>query len=137
MSSKKRVPKESDDVRAFMRGLKHPLTPALEAVRQIILDANDRVREGIKWNSPSFRVKEYFATANIRPVRGKDCVHLVLYRGARVKDNSTRGLTIDDAAGILRWLAKERCVVTFSDLDEVNFRRAVLADIVNQWIRRI
>src|SRR5262245_35945740 len=103
-----------------MRKLDHPLKPALEAVRAIILGVSPKISEGIKWNSPSFRVQEWFATINIR----KDAVHVILHLGAKVKDNSTGGLTIDDPAGLLEWLAKDRAAVKFSDLRAVKSGRA-------------
>ncbi len=30
----------------------HPLQPAIEALRAIILAADDRIQEGVKWNAP-------------------------------------------------------------------------------------
>ncbi len=52
----------ANEVDAFMQKLDHLLKAEIEAARAIILGANPEISEGIKWNSPSFRVKEYFAT---------------------------------------------------------------------------
>lgn len=113
-----------------MRKLDHPLKAELEAVRSIILGANPEISEGIKWNAPSFRCKEYFATINIR----KDVVLVILHLGAKVKDNSTAGLTISDPTGLLEWLAKDRAAVKFRDMKAIKSSRAAFENIVRQWI---
>jgi hypothetical protein len=41
-------------VNEYMRALEHRLKAEMEAVRAIILNANDQITEGIKWNAPSF-----------------------------------------------------------------------------------
>jgi hypothetical protein len=135
VAAKNAAPNDSGakDVDEFMRKLKHPLKPALEAVRSIILGASSKISEGIKWNSPSFRVTEWFATINIH----KDVVLVVLHQGAKVKGNSTAGLTIDDPTGLLEWLAKERAAVRFCDAKAVKSSRAAFARIVRQWMAAV
>jgi hypothetical protein len=50
----------------FMRTLDHPFKKAIEAIRSSMLAADRAIAEGIKWNAPSFRTSEYFATTNLR-----------------------------------------------------------------------
>jgi hypothetical protein len=38
---------------------------------------------------------------------------------------------------LLEWLAKDRCLVTFSDAREVASKRAVLEAVVREWIRQL
>jgi len=121
---------EINEVDAFMRKLVHPLKAELEAVRSIILGANPKISEGIKWNAPSFCCKEYFATINIR----KDEILIILHLGAKVKDNSTSGLKINDPTGLLEWLAKDRAAVKFRDMKAIKSSRAAFEKIVRQWI---
>jgi len=101
-----RQPK-TDDVDEFMKKVDHPLKAALEMVRSIIRGASPAIAEGIKWNAPSFYVREYFATASIN-TRAKtgECVQVIFHRGAKVKDNSTLGPAIRDPGELLEWLAK-------------------------------
>lgn len=129
----KATPPGADEVDAYMRKLDHPLKPALEAVRRIILGADPRVREGFKWNAPSFRVDEYFATAGLRP---QGYLQVVFHRGAKAKDNSAE-VRIDDPLGLLEWHAKDRCSAKFRDLKEVQARADALRDVVIRWIRRM
>jgi len=68
LASKGAKKKKAEDVSELMRQLEHPLKPEIEAVRRIILGADAQIREGIKWNAPSFYINEYFATVNVRGV---------------------------------------------------------------------
>lgn len=120
----------ANEVDAFMRKLDHPLKAELESVRSIILGVNPEISEGIKWNSPSFHCKEYFATINTR----KDVVLVILHLGAKVKDNSTTGLTISDPTGLLEWLAKDRAAIKFPDMKAIKSSKAAFENIVRQWI---
>jgi uncharacterized protein YdhG (YjbR/CyaY superfamily) len=96
-------------VSAFLRELDHPLKREIEAVRRIILGVSPEIREGIKWNAPSFATTEFFATVNLR---ARDRLQLIFHMGAKVKDNSTKGMRIANPVGLIEWLAKERCLVT-------------------------
>jgi hypothetical protein len=79
-----------------MRTLKHPLKPSLEALRRLILGVDPTLQDGIKWNAPSFRTTEWFATTN---VHGKDCLRLILHTGAKAKESAKTGLKIADPTG--------------------------------------
>ena len=90
------------------------------------------IAEGIKWNAPSFRTTEYFATTNLRATRG---IQVILHLGARVRDLPSGGITIDDPAGILKWLAKDRAVIELADTRSLKDGKAALQAILRQWIR--
>src|SRR5687768_8832194 len=77
-------------VAEFMRTLDHPLKRELEAIRRIILGVSPEVREGIKWNAPSFRTTDFFATVNLRSGEraGTHSVWLILHTGARTKETT-------------------------------------------------
>ena len=49
---------------ALLLKLDHPLKPQLQALRRLILAVSPAVREELKWNSPSFKTTDHFATAN-------------------------------------------------------------------------
>ena len=121
------------EVEGFMRALDHPLKPALAAVRAIILGASPKVSEGIKWNSPSFRLNEYFATINIR----NDEVLVIMHQGAKSNVGNTAGQTTRDPTGLMERLGKDRCAIRFRDLKAVKSGRAAFTDILRQWIGRM
>ena len=79
------------------------------------------------------RTTEYFATVNLR---ARDRVQLILHRGAKAKDNSTKGMQIADPAGLIKWLAWDRCLVTLGAGKDIQARRAAFEAIVREWIRQ-
>jgi hypothetical protein len=123
---------DSAAVNGFMRKLDHPLKPVLEVIRSIILGADRRITEGIKWNAPSFYFNGWFSTAN---VRGRDSILIVFHQGAKVR--GTADLKIKDPAGLLEWLGKDRAIARFSNLADIKARTAALKAVVSQWVKQM
>jgi len=115
---------------AFLRELDHPLKEDVEVVRRMILDVSPEIREGIKWNAPSFRTVDYFATVNLR---ARDSVQLILHMGAKTKDSATKGVDIADPKGLLKWLAKDRCLMTLGSGKELRANKKAMQAILRQW----
>jgi len=120
-----------ESVATFLAALDHSFKPEIIALRQIILDADPGIAEGIKWNAPSFRTSEYFATFNLR---AQDGAQIILHLGAKVRDSAAAGVAIADPGGLLKWLAKDRAAVTFRDLPDIEARRVAFTGIIRQWI---
>ncbi len=117
-----------------MQTLNHPLKAEVQMVRHIVLGSSPEITEAIKWNAPSFARKEHFATFNLR---AKDGVCLVLHFGAKINRIRSSGVTIDDPTELLHWLAKDRALVKFRDMEAVKANGATLEDIVRQWIKHL
>jgi hypothetical protein len=115
----------------FMRALDHPFKAEIEAIRAAILGADRAIAEGIKWNAPSFRTTEYFATVNLREKKG---IGVILHLGAKVRSLPPGGVAIEDPAKLLKWLGKDRAMVVFADLGDFKARKADFVRIVRQWI---
>jgi hypothetical protein len=60
-------------------------------------------------------------------------LQLVLHRGAKVRDDAA-DFRFDDDSGLLDWVAPDRAVVTFRDLDDVATRRSAVADLIRRWV---
>lgn len=99
-----------------------------------MLGVSPAIGEGIKWNSMSFRTSEWFATWNWRC---RDAVQFVFHLGAKVKDNSTAGAKIPDPDGLIKWLSKDRCLVTLGAGMDIQAHRAALEAIVREWITHV
>lgn len=141
MASEKKTPPKhrsnadsTEAVDAFMSTLDHPCKPEIEALRKIIRGAHPSIAEGIKWNAPSFRTTEYFATTHLRARTG---IGLILHLGAKAKALPAGGMAIKDPDKLLQWLAKDRAMVTFTDLKDIRARKVALEGIVRQWIRHL
>jgi hypothetical protein len=121
------------EVETFLKALDHPFKREILALREIILGADPGISEGIKWNAPSFRTLEYFATFNLR---AKDRVQIILHLGAKKRDN-TASVTIADPETLLEWLATDRAAAGFSDLNDIEAKRSAFAQVIRQWIKHV
>ncbi len=118
----------------FMAALDHPCKGGIEALRKLVLGVDPAIAEGIKWNAPSFRTTEYFATTNLRAKAG---IAVILHLGAKSRDLPPGGVAIADPEGLLRWLGKDRAMVGFADLEELEARSAAFRAVLRQWIAHV
>ena len=123
--------KTPDDAEAFLAALDHPQKPAILAIREVIL-GTPGVTEGIKWNAPSFRTTEWFATFHLRAKAG---VQLILHLGAKVRAGD--GITTEYPDNLLTWLGKDRASVTFADVADLAAKREALAALIRRWIEHV
>jgi hypothetical protein len=123
----------SAEVERLLAALDHPLKPEILALRQIILAADPCIGEEVKWNAPSFRTTEHFATFHLRAKGG---VQVVLHLGAKPRETPSR-LPIDDPQRLLTWRSNDRALAQFAGLREVEARREAFAAIIRQWITHL
>lgn len=123
-----------DDVGAFLDALDHPRKPEILALRRIILGADPAIGEGIKWNAPSFRTSEWFATFHLRAKNG---VQIILHFGAKVRDKSGARAAIDDPESLLQWLGDDRASAAFRDMADVEAKESAFTAVIQQWIRHV
>lgn len=123
-----------DSVDALLATLVHPRKREILALREMILGAHSSIEEGVKWNAPSFRTREWFATIHLR---ARDGVQVILHLGAKATAASTAGIEIDDPRKLLTWLGKDRATVVFKDLEALADNRAAFQALLKQWIRYV
>jgi len=114
-----------------MLALEHPFKREIETIRKIVLGAHPTIAEGIKWNAPSFRTTEYFATTHLR---AKDGIGIIFHLGAKPRDIPGRGIPIEDPAKLLKWLAKDRAMIVLAGMKDISAKKAALEDVVREWI---
>ena len=125
------MPSRAADVDRYLRELVHPLKAGVEQLRAAILASDDGITEHVKWNAPSFRYAgDDRATFRLQP---GDRLQLVLHRGARIRHDAGDFEFADDT-GLLEWVAADRAVVTFQDLDDVAARGSAVVELVNRWV---
>jgi hypothetical protein len=122
------------DVETWLSALDHPCKEEVLALRRIILAADPAISEEIKWNVPSFRTSEHFATLNLRVKKG---IGVILHFGAKKNEISTTGVAIDDPEPLLEWLANDRALVTFRDSDDIAAKQSAFVSLVREWIKNI
>ena len=120
-----------DSVESWLATVDPAARPALDRLRAIVRDAaGDGITETIKWNSPNFVHRgEDRVTLNLGP---KGSLRLILHRGAKVKD--TAGFSFADPAGLARWPAPDRGVISLRDAAEMEAKADALADIISRWV---
>jgi len=121
-------------VEAFIDTLEHPYKAEILTLRQIILAADPQISEEVKWNAPSFRTTEHFATFQLRAKNG---VQIIFHLGAKVTAATATGITIADPAALLIWLAKDRASVTFHNLADIQAKRVAFGDLIRAWIAQV
>lgn len=133
-TSGKRGASVPDDVDAFLAALDHPRKPEILALRQIILGADPRIAEGIKWNAPSFRTTEWFATMHLR---AKDGVQVVMHFGAKKRPGFDPRHDVADPQSLLEWAGADRAFARFRDLGDVEAKKSAFAAVLCQWIEHV
>ena len=121
-------------VDAFLASLEHPQKEAISMVRGWILQCDPSIQEAVKWNAPSFRTSDFFATFHLR---SQDAVELVFHTGAKAKASAVTGLGIEDPSQLVRWLAKDRGLVRLGNYDEVIANQAAFEALVRSWIHAL
>lgn len=130
MTTKAKPAQRDAAVAALVEALDHPLKKEIVAVRDLILGVSPDISEGVKWNAPSFRTKEYFATVHLR---SRDTLQLVFHLGAKARPDVT-SMEITDPAALTKWLAKDRCLVTLGAGKDFKANAAPLEVLVRDWI---
>ncbi len=131
MADKTRKP--APTVPSFIAVLDHPLKAEIVALRQILLGADARISEEIKWNAPSFRTSEHFATMHLR---AKDSLQLILHLGAKSKRTVPRD-AIDDPSKLLTWLGPDRASIRIAGPDDLAQKTRPLVAVVQEWIKHV
>jgi hypothetical protein len=114
------------DVDQFLAALDHPAKPVIETLRGAIRQLDPRISESIKWNAPSFALREHFATFRIAP---KGEVQLIFHLGAKPQPDATLRATIADPDRVLQWKSADRAVADLS-----NATVPQLLALLKQWV---
>ena len=116
----------TNEVDQLMSKLEHPLKAEIEAVRAIILNANSKIAERVKWNSPSFFHVIDMAAFHLRQ---KDYVHLIVV--------FPKGAPIADSSGLLEGNHTDRREAKFYNMKDIEQKRPVLEKVVNDWMKLV
>jgi hypothetical protein len=119
------------DVTQFLEQLDHPLRKEIETLRGIILQADNRLAESIKWNGPNYSIgDEDRITMRIQPPKQ---IQLIFHRGAKVKEQPKEQLIKDDT-GILVWRGNDRAIASFVSQSSITSVQNTLTQLVQNWL---
>ena len=111
----------SPEVDAWFEELDHPLIDVMQRVRQIILGADERMTETIKWKTPTFMYEGNLASFN---PRAKSHVSLLFHAGASIPGDHPR---LEGGGETARYMK-------IVDVDDAERCRLELESIVTAWI---
>jgi hypothetical protein len=126
--------KAEGEVDAYLATLEHPMRDLVIALRAVILEADASITDGVKWNAPSFRTRDWFATTHLRMKTG---IGLILHFGAKKNAIADSGVAVPDPQGLLDWLAKDRAMILFRDRDDLARKAPALQALLREWIRAV
>jgi hypothetical protein len=119
------------EVTQFLELLEHPLGQEIDALRRIILQADERLTETVKWNGPNYSIgADDRITIRIQPPKQ---IQLIFLRGAKVKPQSQERL-LKDEASLLVWKGNDRAIACFTSLASINEVKHTLTKIVQAWL---
>jgi hypothetical protein len=127
-----RVPKPNT-VDGYLATLEHPHKSGIESLRKMILALKPGISEEIKWNAPSFKLEDHFATFKLHPPRN---IQLVLHTGAKAKSNA-KTFVIEDPEGLLKWPARDRSLLTLESTAALRTHKAAVLKILKQWVAQL
>lgn len=110
----------SPEVDEWFANLNHPLKDAMLRVRQVILEADERIEESIKWSAPTFAYEGNLASFQPRATK---FVSLMFHRGSEIPGNHP---LLEGDAALVR-------IMRFSDLDDAENKQKHLEAIVRDW----
>jgi hypothetical protein len=107
------------DVDRWLDQADHPLDPVLRRARDMILAADERVTESIKWKTPTFAFKGNIASFS----PSKSFVSIMFHRGAEIPGDHPRLVGDGKLVRTMR----------VADLDDLEAGRTDLEAAVRAW----
>jgi hypothetical protein len=108
------------EVDAWLAKYDNPMKPLVLRIRKIILSADKRIGETIKWQTPTFAYKGNLAS--FQP-RARKFASLLFHTGASIKG---RFPSLEGGEAVARYMR-------FADIDDVEAKAVELKKIVVAW----
>lgn len=121
------------NVDAFLDALAHPGIANIRIIRAAILALDARIDEEIKWNAPSFKLDDHFATFRLHPPEN---LQLVLHTGAKPM-KPPKQFILEDKNQLVKWAAPDRCVINVGNRDANSEHCGWVVSLVRQWLRQL
>ncbi len=113
--------KRNPEVDAWFESYENPQKDLVQAVREVILDADPRVTEAIKWKAPTFMY-----AGNIASFYPKSSKHVSLMFHA--------GASLPDPDGLLDGEGDTSRVARFDSAEDLSAKTPALHALIAAWI---
>ncbi len=111
---------KNPEVDAWLAGYDNPMKPVVERVRRIVLGADRRIGECIKWQAPTFTYEGNLASFN---PRSKKHASLMFHTGATIPGRHPK---LQGGGGTARYM-------TFATVADANAAKKDLEAVVAAW----
>ena len=111
----------SPEVDAWFDRYDNPQKDLVDAVRRVILEADDRVTETVKWQAPTFMYR-----GNIASFYPKSRAHVSLMFHT--------GASLPDPHGLLEGEGDVSRVAKFVDAEDLDRKTPALQELIRAWI---
>ncbi|MBK0380614.1 DUF1801 domain-containing protein [Mucilaginibacter segetis] len=106
---------------------------AVQLLRQIILNSDDKIGEHIKWNNPAFYYTGEMEEFDAKQYK-RDIVVMNLHKNRLMLVFPT-GVKVNDTTGFLEGNYPDgRRVVSFKDINHIKANAHHLSNVIKQWI---
>lgn len=122
-----------NEIEAYLAELDPETREMIDRLRTIVASSHPALVERIKWNAPSFAVKDDDRIT--LGVERKGGVRVVLHRGA--KPLPTESFLFEDVDRLAKWPAPDRGVVTFRKSGQIASSNEMLASLCRRWIEQV
>jgi hypothetical protein len=119
MTGSKGSGRMNPEVDRWLDDADHPLDATMRRAREIILGADDRVTESIKWKTPTFAYNGNIASFN----PSKNVVSIMFHRGSEIPGHHPR---LEGDGKLVR-------TMRFTDLDALEAGRTDLEAAIRAW----
>lgn len=120
-------------VEEFLASLSAERRGEVTALREVVSEAEPRLVEIVKWNSPSYTLAGVDRlTIN---AAGRGPVRLILHLGVATAEDTDAAPTFDgDPDGLLAWHSDIRASLTMPDPDELPGARGAMIRVIRAWL---
>jgi hypothetical protein len=126
----------TEQVTQHIQKLDAAIAPVVETLREIILSADAKIGEQIKWNNPAFYYTgemQEFAPKEYK----RDMIVMNLFKG-RIMLVFPSGAKVNDTTGLLEGDYKDgRRTATFKDMDDVLTKKDILQHVIKEWLKQV
>lgn len=126
--------KPTGDAEALIDALPESQLGLVRALRTLVTALDERVTTDVKWNSPSFRTSDHFATLHLRNPKK---VLVILHFGVAGKAPAGLRERIPDPDALLEWRGADRAVFTLDSEAQLKSRAAALRKILRCWMAEL
>ena len=106
----------------------------MQALREVILDADPLISEQVKWNAPAFYYSGAMAAFDAREYK-RDIVVFNLRKDDHILLVFPTGATINDTTGLLEGNYTDgRRLVTITGLEDLEAKSKTLQFVIKKWL---